>query len=427
MNKLPEDNKKEIVDHLFRQESGRMVSILTCIFGYRNIELAEDVVQEAFMKALVDWEESGIPSNPSGWLMQVAKNKAIDVIRRNKFYYNFAPDLNPLLKSEYSNAVVMEEMFTEEEINDSRLRMIFTCCHPDLSQEMQIALTLRTVSGFGIPEIAKALLTTKDAVNKSLFRAKKTIRESQINFEIPAGNQLKIRLDSVLSVIYLIFNEGYNSIGDKLIRKDICSEAINLALILSTHNYLHNPEVDALLSLMYFQSARFDSRVDNYDNIILLNDQDRTRWSYDLINTGFYYFRRSASGENLSVYHIESAIAAQHILAPSCKETDWKYILELYDKLLILKRTPIVRLNRTVVICRVHNPVKAIEEIMSIDNLGHHLKTNYLFSAILGEFYSELGNKEKSKEYFQTAYKLTSSHAERKLLYRKLTLLNTPI
>ena len=409
-----------MVDHLFRYEAGKMVSILTRIFGIHNLELAEDVVQEAFVKATQQWGFNGVPQNPSGWLLQVAKNKAIDVIRRQKYSTNFAEDLSYIAKSEWTINTI-GNFFLETEIEDSQLRMIFTCCHPDLQAESQIALTLKTLSGLSVSEIAKALLTNEATINKRLYRAKQFIREENIKFEIPVGNELYERLENVYTVIYLLFNEGYNSgSSDSLIRKDLCIEAIRLCKLLSEHQVGEKPETFALLALMCFHAARFDSRIDNEGSIILLKEQNRKLWNRELIDRGNYYLNKSSDGDDYTPYHIEAAIASIHCNTESFGKTDWKTILKLYDALLIKKDTPVIRLNRAIVAAKVFSPDKAIEEINKIDGIESLINSYYLFSATLGDMYLQKQEFSAAKSYLNKAFSLTTSNAEKDLIKKKI-------
>src|ERR1700744_5032876 len=276
----PSKDVQTLVDHLFRLEAGKMVAILTRLFGLHNLELAEDVLQDTLHQALHDWSLAGIPDNPEGWLMVVAKRKAINTIKREKFYRSFAGDMDALLKSEWTAAYTMDQVFLEHEIRDSQLRMIFTCCHPALPMEGQLALTLKTLCGFTIPEIAAALLTTESNINKRLYRAKEKIRNEEIPFTVPSGRHLLPRLDAVLLVIYLLFNEGYNSSGDNaVIRQDLCLEAMRLAMLLTDKAVTNGYQpVYALLALLCLHSARFDARLDTNNSLIVLEEQDRGRW-----------------------------------------------------------------------------------------------------------------------------------------------------
>ncbi len=411
-----------LVEHLFRHESGRMVSALTRLFGLHNLALAEDVVQEAFMTAFQEWRFKPLPPNPTAWLITTARNKAIDAIRRTRHQIEFADDVSYLLKSEYAAMSTVNEMFLDTEIADSQLRMIFTCCHPSLPPEMQVTLTLRTLSGFGIQEIASALLTNKENINKRLYRARQFVREKDIRFEIPAGPELAQRLDMVYTVLYLLFNEGYNSGNpDELIRKDLCFEAMRLCLLLAEQTTGNRPKTYALLALMCFHAARFASRLNSDNEIVLLPDQDRSAWDRELIARGEYYLVRATEGEEISEYHIEAAISAQYCLAPRFEDTDWRFIAGLYDALLAMKKNPLVRLNRAVVLARIHGPQAAIDEIKMIDGWESLASKQYLYNAVLGQLYLEANDFEKARHFITEAGKLTSSTAEKKLLNKKLS------
>ena len=410
----------QLADHLFRHEWGKMVAVLTRIFGLHNLELAEDVMQDAFAKALKDWTYK-IPDNPSAWLMQTAKNKAIDIIRREKYKKEFAEETSALLKSAYTLAPVLEKLFMEHEIQDSQLRMIFACCHPALSESDQIALTLKTCSGFSIQEIAGALLTNSETIKKRIQRAKNSITEKNVRFDIPTGNELKKRLDTVLHTLYLIFNEGYNSSSkEQLIRKDLSEEAIRLSLLLTENNYTNQPKCYSLIALMALLVSRFEARLDENGEIILLEDQDRSKWNKELIGIGIEYLHKASEGDELSEYHIEAAIVAEHSFAKSFADTNWELILSLYDHLIHLNPSPVVLLNRAIVMGKLKEAKAAIGEIRSIKDIGKLMETHYLFSAVLGDLYKQMGNKAQAKNFLEKAINLTDSLAEKKLLKKKL-------
>jgi RNA polymerase sigma factor (sigma-70 family) len=415
-----DDTIHQLTDHLFRHQAGKMVAVLTRIFGLQNLELAEDVVQDAFAKAIKEWTYQ-VPPNPAGWLMTVAKNKAIDVVRRQRYQKEFAAEVAPLLKSEYTVLPVIDKLFMESEIQDSQLRMIFACCHPALSETEQVALTLKTCSGFSVDEIARALLSNNEAIKKRLQRAKQFIANEQIQFDIPVGNDLNKRLDTVLSVLYLLFNEGYNS-GSKtdLIRKDICEEAMRLTLLLTENKYTQRPNALSLVALMSLLVSRFNARLDEQGDIILLHEQDRSRWNHELIRIGLHYLNLSAQGDELSEYHIEAAIAAEHAMAKSFSATNWPHIRTLYDLLVQINPSPIVLLNRAIVIGKVEGPEKAIAAINVIPGVDKLMEKHYLFPATLGELYSQLQHENEARNYFEKAIMLTSSSAEQKLLRKKI-------
>lgn len=408
-----------MVDHLFRHESGKMVAVLTRIFGMHNLEMVEDVVQEAFLRAAQSWTFNEVPDNPSGWLMQVARNRAIDIVRRQNQFMQYSKELAHQLLQETENTV--GQFFSDTEIADSQLRMIFACCHPSLKEEDQLALTLKTVSGFGVAEIAHALMTNEAAIQKRLYRAKQFLKENDIALEIPSGRAVNARLDIVYTVLYLLFNEGYNSLkSDELIRRDICAEAMRLCLLLSQHRTGNRPATFALLSLMCFHASRFESRTDENNGIILLQYQDRNKWDKELANKGYFFLEKSSEGNELTIYHLESAIAAEHCLAESFETTNWPRMLKLYDLLLEIKNTPPVALNRAIVLAQLQQVPSAIREVWNIGHIDQLLSTQYIFSAVLGDLYLRLGDENNARKYLQNAHDLTTSLAEKKLIGDKI-------
>jgi RNA polymerase sigma factor (sigma-70 family) len=410
----------KLADHLFRHEAGKMVAVLTRIFGLKNLELVEDVVQDAFAKALQDWTFR-IPDNPSGWLMQTAKNKTIDVIRRQRYQQTFATELTYLLQSEYTATHTVNQLFLDHEIQDSQLRMMFACCHPDLGAEEQILLTLKTCSGFGVEEAANALLMQYETAKKRLQRAKATIVEKGIAFEIPSGISLSHRLDNVLRVTYLMFNEGYkSSTADDLIRKDVCEEAMRLTILLSEHPLTQLPQTFALLALMCFQTARFESRIDDQGEIILLEDQDRSKWNQQLIDTGIQYLNQSAFGESVSEYHLQAMIALTHLQAPNLAETNWKFIYGMYMQLAELNPSPVILLNKAIVRSKIDSPQMALEEMDAIPKIETLLGQNYLFAASIAELQGQMGNIAEARKFLHQAITLAPTATEKRLMARKL-------
>ncbi|MBS1565099.1 MAG: sigma-70 family RNA polymerase sigma factor [Bacteroidetes bacterium] len=412
----------QLVDHLFRHESGKMISVLIRIFGMHNLEMAEDVVQEAFLKAMQSWAFHGVPDNPSAWLMRTARNGAIDIIRRQQNFDLYSRELGQQLQSDTESAI--EQFFLDTEIADSQLRLIFACCHPSLREEDQVALTLKTVSGFSAGEIARALVTNEATIQKRLYRARQYINNNGIQLEIPLGQQLPARLDTVHTVLYLLFNEGYHSMkSDELIRRDLCAEAMRLCLLLSEHKAGSRPSTHALLSLMCFQASRFDSRVSEDNSIVLLSRQDRSKWNRPLIGKGYHYLNLSSCGDQLSVYHIESAIAAEHCIPGSFEETNWQRLLSLYDLLLQHKQTPTVWLNRAVVLAQLGKPLEAIREIWQIEDIDALLTSQHIYSMVLGELYGQAGDKVNAVKYLHHSFRLTGSQPEQKLLLEKINQL----
>ena len=410
-----------LVDHLFRHEAGRMVAILTRIFGIHNLELAEDVLQDTLRQALEDWSLGAVPDNPSGWLMVVAKRKAINAIRRERLQRSFASDMDVLLKSEWTAAYTMDQVFLEDEIRDSQLRMIFTCCHPALPMESQLALTLKILCGFSIAEIATAFLTTESTINKRLYRAKEKIRQELISFTVPAGQSLLTRLDAVLLVIYLLFNEGYNSSGDNpVIRQDLCLEAIRLAMLLTEKTVTNvHPPVYALLALMCLHSARFEARIDNYNSLIVLEEQDRRLWNQQLITRGLQFLLQSAGGESVTAWHLEAAIAAEHCISPDFESINWNKIYDYYIALEKLKPSSVIKLNLAIVTAKKNGPRAAISLLHELEK-HRALDSYYLLYAALGEFYQQVGQAPEAHAYFRQALSLTKSAAIREALEKKM-------
>jgi RNA polymerase sigma factor (sigma-70 family) len=403
-----------IAENLFRHESGRLISILTRIFGTDRLHLAEDVVQESLIRALQTWPYYGIPEKPVAWLTQTAKNLAIDLIRREKRFRDKQPEILRMIEES-----VDPMQASDSGMHDERLRLIFVCCHPAIAQEAQIALALKTLCGFNALEIAKAFLTTEAAINKRLVRARQSIRRLKIQFEIPQGAELEERLDAVLQTLYLLFNEGYKvSTGDQLIREDLCFEAIRLTSMLAEHPTGNGPQTYALLALMLLNAARLSSRVDATGNLLRLQEQDRSTWDQAMIARGILCLSQSAAGEELTTYHLQAAIAAVHCAAADYASTDWKQILSLYDQLVRLDNSPIVALNRAVAVAEVYGPKAGIEAIEAIPKSAK-LNSYYLYYAILGEFESQLGNFAKAASHLGKAYQLTNVKSERILLMKR--------
>jgi RNA polymerase sigma factor (sigma-70 family) len=414
----PEDtNAGKLVDHLFRHEAGKMVAVLTRLFGLRNIELAEDIVQDTILSALNTWKYGKVPDNPQAWLYQTAKNKAIDLLRRQQLKHKIDSEIAYLLKSEYTLASTVHEMFTQHEIKDSQLRMMFACCHPSLSYESQVSLMLKTLCGLSVKEIGNAFLTTEDTIGKRLYRTREKIRSENIPMEYPGADAMPKRTDAILKTLYLLFNEGYNSSHpERLIREDLCEEAMRMTLLLSENEKTSLPETNALLALMCYHVSRFNTRLDDKGMIILLKDQDRSLWNHFLIAKGNEYMGRSAEGGMVSEIHIEAAIASLHASAPTYEQTNWGAILQLYDTLLVRTGSPMVALNRALVLAEVRGCKEAITELEKMENLSE----NCYYNTSLAELYLKNGNKPQAKELLGKALALTSSHAEIDLIRKKI-------
>ena len=396
-----------------------MAAVLTRLLGFQNIELAEDIVQDALLKALNTWKYQGIPDNPSAWLYRTAKNKAIDLLRKQQVLKKIEGDLARELKSEWTLTPTVNQLFLENEIEDSQLRMIFACCHPAIPYESQIALTLKTLCGLSINEIAHGFITTEETIAKRLYRAKEKIRSEKIEMEVPTKELLSQRLDAVLHTLYLLFNEGYNSSHPEfLLRQDLCAEAIRLCILLTQQAKTNLPKVKALLALMCFQASRLDARLADDGSIILLKYQNRERWNRELIVRGQDYLTAAASGDELSDYHLEAAIAACHAFAETFEQTDWPRILSLYQLLSKIKHGPIVDLNKAIVTGYVESAQRGIEELKKIDGLESH----YLYQTALGDFYLRVDDIQRAKSSYQLALTLTTSNQEKQLIEQKMGL-----
>ena len=406
------------VEHLFRHESGRIVSYLTRLLGPEHMDLAEEVVQDSLLKALQSWSYSGIPSNPAGWLLQVARNSALDAIRHRKV----ATDKEPALVAELtspSRTPRSDDVTPDPNLRDAELGMIFMCCHPALSAEASIALSLKAIGGFSVREIARAFLADEATIAQRLVRAKRQIRDKGLSLDLPSGFDLRKRLDSVLDVVYLMFNEGYDAHqGEELIRQDLCLEALRLAQLVAASS-MSVPRVHALVALIALQTARLPARTDGGGDLVLLDQQDRSRWDKRLISLGFYHFDRSVAGKEISPLHVEAAIAATHIRSASGEETDWPLVLSLYDQLLQLKPSPVVALNRGVAVARVHGAEAALAELGRLEG-EPALKNYYLLPAVRGQLLAELGRREPAIAAYRQAVALSYNAPERRFLQRKV-------
>jgi RNA polymerase sigma-70 factor (ECF subfamily) len=409
----------ELAAHLFRHEAGKMTATLTKHFGFGNVQIAEDIVQETMIAALQHWQRE-IPANPRAWLYRVAKNKALDLVRRKKHFTRIQGDITYLheqdAEEEYSRA--LEGMFEKKSIEDSTLQMLFACCHPALPEEMQIALALKTLCGLSVQEIANAFLTGKDTIEKRLYRAKERIRESNIVVEFPKDNDLLHRMESVLRMIYLLFNEGYNSSHpDALIRHDICDEAERLCRLLTENPLTNLPQANALLALMLFQSSRFDARLKESGELVMLSQQNPSAWDAAKIANGAKFLAASAVGDTLSRYHLEAGIAVHYALAPSFEAIDWREIEKLYTVLLALAPSPIAQLNLVIVRSHLYGAETALGELSALETV---LEKWYLLHATRGELLKQSGEKTLAKEAFQKARRLTQSAAEQAHLEQRI-------
>jgi RNA polymerase sigma factor (sigma-70 family) len=407
-----------LVEHFFRREAGRLVSVLTRFFGWQNFELVEETVQATLLDALQSWRVRGVPENPSGWIHRVAKNKVLDALRREKIARRATREWASTRPGEDP---AIDELFLETEIEDSQLRMIFACCHPRLARENQIALTLKALCGFGHSEIARALLLAEETIKKRLQRATRDLVEHEVSLDPPAASELAERLDTVHQVLYLIFNEGYStSKGETAIRADLCEEAARLCYLLCSHRRCSTPTTFALMALMLFHAARLDARLDHQGYVLLMEDQDRGKWDWRLIRRAKQFLDRSAEGTTISPFHLEAGIALHHCSAKSYEETDWPAILRLYDALLQIHRSPVYLLNRAIVVAQIEGPragIRALDEVGQKDSLRHY----HLFDATLGELYRRAGDMDQARRHFTLARQKTISPSDHQIIDRRLS------
>ncbi len=373
---------------------------------------AEDIASETFLAAVESWQYNGVPPNPVAWLYAVARNKAVNHFKKER-----KKEGNP----EWHLPAVEEsdEMdLSEENISDSQLKMLFAVCHPSIPKESQVGLALRILCGFGIDEIAEAFLTSRDTVNKRLYRAREKLRQEKVPIELPSGPEIATRLDAVLLVIYLLFNEGYHVSGqDMILRKDLCLEAMRLTQLLLHYPPAARAEVNALMALMCFQTSRFEARQSVNGDIILYEDQDESLWNEELIARGAYFLHQAATGDKASRYHLEAGIAYWYTRKTDTEEK-WRHILSLYNELLIIEYSPVAALNRTYVLSKVKGKEEAIREAEKLS-----LTNNHFYYALLGELYTGVNN-EKAVEYLLEALGLARSAPDKRLMMNKLMMLD---
>jgi RNA polymerase sigma factor (sigma-70 family) len=411
----------EVDEHLFRREAGRMVGTLTHIFGVHNLAMAEDVVQDAFCRALEVWKFRGVPENPSAWLMTTAKNRALDILRRERTAQVCAPELSRLLQSEWTLAPTVQEIFESNTIKDDQLRMMFSCCHPKLAEDAQVALVLNILCGFSVAEIAAAFVSNHAAIEKRISRAKKVLAGSKRLFDVADREDFPSRLSAVQRALYLLFNEGYHGASpESAVRFELCQEAMRLAATLLEHTAAATPATHALAALMCLHAARLPARLDGSGNLAAFLDQDRSRWDAHLVSEGQKLLDLSATGSELTEYHVEAAIAAAHCCAQRAEDTDWGRIVWLYDKLMNIRRSPVVALNRAIAIAQLEGPERGLEEIHAIED-ANRLAAYPFYSAAIGELELRRGKHEVACRHFREALALARSPMEKRFLAQRVT------
>ncbi|HXS35630.1 MAG TPA: DUF6596 domain-containing protein [Flavipsychrobacter sp.] len=409
------ENGQESLKDLFQQEFSKMVAVISKLFGLQNISLAEDIVMETFLLASETWGIKGIPANPAAWLYTVAKNKMLYHFRRNKI---FESKVKPAITSMQEDTNEIELSFSQQNIKDSQLQMLFAICTPAIASEAQIGLALRILCGFGIDEIAEAFLSNKETINKRLFRAKEKLRTEKVKMEFPSESEISNRLDNVLHIIYLLFSEGYYSqTQNEILRKDFCIEAMRLGIMLTEYERTNQPKTNALMALMCFHASRFDARESGEDAIILYEQQNEDLWDKALIKQGIYFLDLSARGNEISSYHLEARIAYWHCIKEDTKEK-WESILKLYDQLLLINYSSGVALNRAFALYKVKGCQEALAETEKLQ-----LDDNHFYFILLGELYKNT-DIEKARLNFQKAYSLAKTQTERQDIQRKIDSLN---
>lgn len=406
--------EKELIPYLYRTEFRKITAVLCRSLGIEHISIAEDLVGDTFLLAAETWGLKGIPQNPAAWLYTVAKNKAKDLLKRNSL---FSQKISPQIQYTTDDKHVIEIDLSAKNIQDSQLQMMFAICYPGIPPEAQIGLSLRILCSFSIDEIADAFLTNKETINKRLYRAKEKLKQDNVKIELPSGNEIDKRIENVLTTLYLLFNEGYySSNNNAVLRKDLCLEAMRLTHMLTENEITNKPAVNALLALMCFHASRFEARIDSNGELILYEDQDTLLWNRELIIQGELYLNKASTGNYLSKYHWEAAIAYWHTTINNETEK-WEKILSLYNQLLMTEYSPIAALNRTYALSKVYGNEEAIMEAEKLK-----LDNNHLYHCLLGELYSDVDLK-KAIEHLQQALKLSRVAADKKVIKNKISKL----
>ena len=403
--------QQELIPHLFRMEFSKITAVLSKFLGIDHIEVAEDIASDTFLLAFETWSFKGVPENPTAWLYAVAKNKAKNYIHRNHIFKEI---IAPQLKHASAKIQEVEIDLSEKNMLDSQLQMLFAICHPSIPKDSQIGLSLRILCGFGIDEIATALLSNKETINKKLFRAREKLRSEKVKIEFPDEKELSSRLETVLTTLYLLFSEGYYSENENgILREELCLEAMRLAQLLIESEHTNTPEASALIALMCFQSSRFKARKNQYGEFILYQDQDESLWDLELVSKGAYFLHQSSRGNKISKYHLEASIAYWHTIKKDTSEK-WENILQLFNQLLQLEYSPIAALNRTYALFKVRGENEAIIEAEKLN-----LNTNHFYYTLLGELYEKV-DRDKAKQNFQKALSLAKSETDKQTIQKKI-------
>jgi RNA polymerase sigma factor (sigma-70 family) len=408
-------------DHLFRRQAGRIVATLTRIFGVQNLALAEDVVQDAFCRALEVWKFRGVPENPSAWLMATAKNRALDVLRREHTARRYAPELKRLLDTASTLAPAVEELFGANVIKDDVLRMMFSCCHPRLREEAQVALVLHILCGFSADEIASAFVNTPGTIEKRIARAKKTLASSKRLFDVAVAVDFSARLPAVHRALYLLFNEGYHGASSEAaVRVELCREAMRLVSLLLEHPLGATPATHALAAVLYLNGSRLPARVDAAGRLSALFEQDRSQWDQALVDEGLTFLERAATGSELTEYHVEAAIASVHATARRAEDTDWQMIVSLYDTLMTIRPSPVVALSRAIAVAQRDGPERGLEAIRGMAD-AERLADYPFYHAALGELELRSGQHDAARDHFRAALTLARNPMEHRFLEERVT------
>lgn len=402
--------QQELLPHLFRTEFRKIVTVLSRHFGIEHIEVAEDIASETFLSALETWTYNGLPENPTAWLYTVAKNKTKNFLARTTLF-------DQKIAKSIASSIRIDETeldLSDKNITDSQLQMLFAVCHPYISTEAQISLALRILCGFGIDEISNAFLTNRETINKRLFRAKEKLRLEKVVIEFPLEEEINNRLETVLTTLYLLYNEGYYSeSNDAVLREDLCLEAMRLNYLLIENEQTNQPSVNALFSLMCFHSSRFPARKNGSGHMVLYKDQDDSLWNQELIARGIYFLKQASQGVKYSKYHLEASIAYWHTIKADTNEK-WMNILQLYNQLLMISYSPIAALNRTFALSKVYGDQEAIGEAEKLQ-----LTDNHYYFILLGELYKNI-DKSKAMGYLEKAYSLAQTKTDKQTIQIKM-------